>query len=68
MQLVGELIGRAGKYRCVNGESRFPPTLMFAPALAAVPGQPSTDTQCAIDDFLGTLQLTIGPRGGRCFA
>jgi hypothetical protein len=29
---------------------------MFAPALAAVPGQPSTGTQCAIDDFLGTLQ------------
>jgi hypothetical protein len=30
---------------------------MFAPALAAVPGQPSIGTQCAIDDFLGTLQL-----------
>jgi hypothetical protein len=41
---------------------------MFAPALAAVPGQLSTDTQCGIDDFLGTLQLTIGPQGGRCFA
>jgi hypothetical protein len=30
---------------------------MFAPALAAVPGQPSTGTQCAIDDFLGALQV-----------
>jgi hypothetical protein len=30
---------------------------MLALALAAVPGQPSSGTQCAIDDFLGTLQF-----------
>jgi hypothetical protein len=30
---------------------------MFAPALAAVPGQPSTGPQCFIDDFFDTLQF-----------
>jgi hypothetical protein len=30
---------------------------MFAPALAAMPGQPSTGTQRAVGDFLGTLQF-----------
>jgi hypothetical protein len=30
---------------------------MSASALAAVPGRPSTGTQCAIDDFLDTLQF-----------
>ena len=30
---------------------------MFAPALAAAPGQPSTGTQRAVGDFLGTLQF-----------
>jgi hypothetical protein len=29
---------------------------MFAPTLAAVTGQPSTGTQRAVGDFLGTLQ------------
>jgi hypothetical protein len=36
---------------------RRPPTLMFTPTLATVTGQPSTGTQCAAGDFLGTLQF-----------
>jgi hypothetical protein len=30
---------------------------MFATALTVVPGQPSTGTQRAVVDFLGTLQF-----------
>jgi hypothetical protein len=30
---------------------------MFAPAIATVPGQPSTGTHCAVGDFLGTLEF-----------
>jgi hypothetical protein len=36
---------------------QFPPTLMFAPALATMPGQPSTGTHCAVGDFLGTFEF-----------
>jgi len=45
---------------------------MFATALAAVPRQPSTATQCAVGDFLGAfgvqIRWAIGQWSGREFA